>query len=275
MAKAATTSIVVTTMPRIALQPRATPVKQRSVIDRHRPRDQDCVKPCHVGLGSTQLAHNLLTKIYLAVHFGAAVTADKYDLVHLLHPWANAWLEDGCRKYHRIDIYPPNWHNWRENVIWSAWASSRNTLHCGDTLLSNRRRGGHGRAPESHGTALRRRPRELRYLYIAWYDYPGVTPAEHWMDQRGIRVAGEYGHQPAYQGQEEDKERNSLPALTARNLRSPQELPGNAPDKASINLTDYTTAREVVENERGKGTTITDDEPLSQRSFAVSCPHSR
>ncbi|OIW30037.1 hypothetical protein CONLIGDRAFT_644067 [Coniochaeta ligniaria NRRL 30616] len=65
-----------------------------------------------------------------AIVRGVAVAADKYDLVHVLHPWANAWLEDACRKYHRLDIYHAHWHKWRENVIWSAWA-------LGDELLLN------------------------------------------------------------------------------------------------------------------------------------------
>ncbi|OIW26352.1 hypothetical protein CONLIGDRAFT_706522 [Coniochaeta ligniaria NRRL 30616] len=48
----------------------------------------------------------------------------------------------------------------------------------------------------------------------------------------------------------------------------------NAPDEAKlsrrVNMTDYETAKEVVE--RVKGTAITGNEPQSQRSFTVSCP---
>lgn len=53
---------------------------------------------------------------------GVAVVADKYDLVHLLHPWADSWLDQGCRSLcTRKSPGVLKSEQWCGNVIWCAW----------------------------------------------------------------------------------------------------------------------------------------------------------
>ncbi len=45
-----------------------------------------------------------------------AITADKYDLIHIFWPWAESWL-GVCRKLHRRDA-----GEWSGELMWAAWA---------------------------------------------------------------------------------------------------------------------------------------------------------
>lgn len=57
---------------------------------------------------------NPMNKLY-----AVATTADKYDLVHLLQPWAWTWLRRARREPHcDIDCYEHDWHG---ELIWIAW----------------------------------------------------------------------------------------------------------------------------------------------------------
>ncbi|KAB5545661.1 hypothetical protein GE09DRAFT_1243407 [Coniochaeta sp. 2T2.1] len=62
---------------------------------------------------------------------GITCTADKYDMVRLLHPWADAWLDEGCRVFHGSYKARPhlangvfwglNYVTWRLDNIWCGW----------------------------------------------------------------------------------------------------------------------------------------------------------
>jgi hypothetical protein len=50
--------------------------------------------------------------------YGVACTADYYDLVEFLRPWANSWLNDACRPfYERSDKK----HGCHGEILWVAW----------------------------------------------------------------------------------------------------------------------------------------------------------
>jgi hypothetical protein len=40
---------------------------------------------------------------------GVATTADKHDIVHLLHPWIDSRLDECCRKHVEGQILPVGW----------------------------------------------------------------------------------------------------------------------------------------------------------------------